>query len=65
MLQAHQQRVVEEKKELDEKLNKLNSFISSQFFLPINEDEKDRLKQQARIMHDYSNILKERINAFE
>jgi hypothetical protein len=64
MLQSHQQRVVEEKKELDEKLNKLNIFIHSEAFLMINKMERERLKVQASIMKDYSDILQQRINAF-
>ena len=65
-MQPHQQRVVTEKAELDEKLAKLSAFISSDGFSTIvtDEDERGRLVCQEEIMKDYSAILGERIAAF-
>lgn len=65
-LQPHQQRVVNEKAELDEKLTKLSAFISSPNFTVFVKDEAERgrLVCQEEVMKDYSAILAERIQAF-
>ena len=61
----HQQRVVDEKLELGEKIASLQSFISSSpFFEKLDEAEKDRLRRQKDYMIDYWNVLMERIDAF-
>jgi len=64
-MQPHQERVVAEKAELDEKLGKLVKFIEgSEFFVGLADAEKARLVKQAGVMKDYSGILAERIAAF-
>ena len=65
-LPPHQQRVLDEKRELDEKLQKLTAFISSEKFSTIVQDEAERgrLVCQEETMKDYSAILAERIEAF-
>jgi hypothetical protein len=64
-MQPHQQRVVDEKKELDEKLDKLKSFIeTSQIFSGLPSDERKRLGRQFDVMAEYSSILSQRILAF-
>lgn len=62
----HQQRVLDEKRELDDKLQKLSTFISSENFSNIVQDEAERgrLVCQEEVMKDYSAILAERIEAF-
>jgi hypothetical protein len=60
----HQQRVVAEKAELDEKLEKLKAFFDTDQFKSINEDEQERMWRQADYMGDYSNVLGERIANF-
>ena len=66
-LAPHQQRVVQEKEELDEKLSKLSAFIDSPNFTITVKDENEiaRLVCQEEIMTDYSEILAERIAAFK
>ena len=66
-LTPHQQRVVQEKEELDEKLSKLSAFIDSPNFTVTVNDENEiaRLVCQEEIMKDYSEILAERIAAFK
>lgn len=66
-LAPHQQRVVQEKEELDEKLSKLSAFIDSPNFAITVKDENEiaRLVCQEEIMKDYSEILAERIAAFK
>lgn len=64
-MNPHQQRVVEEKKELDEKLDKLKAFIeTSSVFKALPADECGRLGKQFDAMAEYSSILSQRIAAF-
>jgi hypothetical protein len=63
-MQPHQQRVVDEKTELDEKLAKLNNFIGGEIYNGLPGDERYRLTQQSLMMKQYSDILGERIAAF-
>lgn len=64
-MQPHQNRVVEEKRELDEKAHKLSDFIgNSPLFDNIAPDEQERMKEQCEIMWQYSEILGQRIAAF-
>lgn len=61
----HQQRVVAEKADLDEKLTKLRDFITeSKTFFDLPDEEQDRLERQRDCMMEYSQILGERIAAF-
>lgn len=63
----HQQRVIDERDELSNKLAKLNAFINSDGFTKTVKDlrERDRLILQKFIMTRYLEILNERITAFE
>lgn len=63
-LQSHQQRVVDEKSELDAKLVKLLSFLQGPVFTTLTDVEQSRLRNQARFMDGYSAVLAERIAAF-
>ena len=64
-LAPHQQRVLDEKRELDERLAKLEAFIlDNPIWQTLDGDEKDRLARQARAMAQYSQVLDERIAAF-
>lgn len=64
-LQPHQQRVVDEKTELDDKRTKLKAFIEGNaIFAGLPEEEKERLVRQHSCMTEYSEILGERIAAF-
>jgi hypothetical protein len=63
-LQPHQQRVVDEKRELDEKREKLGAFKHTIVFEKLPWQEQERLNTQAHIMTMYSAILGERIAAF-
>lgn len=64
-MKPHQQIVVDEKTELDEKRIKLDSFFDNAIFEKLPQEEKNRLRKQSEIMDQYSNILSERIGAFE
>ena len=66
MFLPHQERVVVEKQELDEKLDKLKAFIDNPNFSSIVNDEYEaaRLIRQHNARVLYSAILQERIDAF-
>lgn len=63
-LQPHQQRVVDEKNELSERLGKLLAFFQTPTFDGLSEAERSRLRNQARFMDGYAAVLEERIAAF-
>lgn len=64
-LAPHQQRVVDEKDELDKKLAALGAFLGTNpIFGGLPEPERMRLYAQHRAMTTYSSILGERIAAF-
>lgn len=63
-LQPHQQRVVQEKAELDERMQKLHAFHASPTFDGLHPAEQERLLSQITAMSVYSDILRRRIAAF-
>lgn len=63
-LAPHQQRVIDEKAELGEKIHKLVDFLESPLFAGLPVDEQLRLKRQTVAMDQYFTILAERIAAF-
>lgn len=63
-MQPHQERVIAEKKELDERGDKLDQFILSDKFGTLPAAEQERMKRQLEIMAKYSEVLGERIAAF-
>lgn len=60
----HQQRVLDERTELDDKLAKLTAFFDTSIFNGLEPVEQKRLRRQHAAMKDYSEILGERIAAF-
>ena len=63
-MQPHQQRVVDEKAELDSRIEKLNTFITSEKIQSVSEREQFLLGAQSVAMQRYSEILGERIANF-
>lgn len=64
-MQPHQQRVVEEKADLDVKISALQKFLQeSPMLAKLDRSEVYRLNAQNLIMVQYSAILGERIQAF-
>lgn len=64
-MQPHQELVVTEKADLDEKILKLKAFIcDSPVFQALDIAERARLWQQMGVMRWYSDILGERVAAF-
>jgi hypothetical protein len=60
---AYQARVIEEKTELDAKIDKLEAFLDK-LHPSVSESEERRLRAQASAMTLYSWVLLERIVAF-
>lgn len=64
VMQPFQQRVIDEKAQLDAKMEKLDHFLDSETFFMLPEDEQHRLVDQYDAMDKYSEILRQRINHF-
>lgn len=64
-IQPHQQRMIDEKTELDKKATALSIFIGvNPIFNIIDPDEQELLKSQNDVMWQYSEILAQRIAKF-
>lgn len=63
-MQPHQQRVVDEKDQLGERLEKLLEFIETDLYKNLPEKDKELLFFQSQIMEDYYEVLEERIERF-
>jgi hypothetical protein len=64
LLQPHEQRVVEEYKELNDRHTKLTFFTSTHQFHVLQDIDKELLFQQQAIMTKYLAILEQRIARF-
>ena len=63
--EPHQQRVIDELKDLTKKSFDLSNFIETGFFNErLDKEEQQRLKQQLIVMQTYESILIQRINKF-
>ncbi len=63
-MQPFQQRVIDEKLELDGKITKLAVFRTTSLFDSIDPSEQSRMTDQEVTMREYSRILGERIAAW-
>ena len=64
-LEPHQQRVVDEQKELQTKINALDTFIyTNEIFIKLLPEERNDLRTQLLYMTQYNEILTSRINRF-
>lgn len=64
-MQAHQQRVIDEEKELSERVVKLSDFmLNNPLFPKLPMEERVRLREQERHMCGYRDVLRERIRNF-
>lgn len=61
---AYQQRVIDEKAELDTKREALSAYLRGAHFPTLSFSEQDRLTAQSHAMTAYSAILGARIAAF-
>lgn len=61
----HQQRVVDERKDLNEKVMKLNAFVGENpIFETLDIDEQNDLRNQLDVMFQYQELLDSRISRF-
>ena len=63
-MESHQKRVVEEKKELDEKRAKLTDFMHGDIYAALSAVDQGLLMVQLVAMHTYSDALGRRIESF-
>ena len=63
-MKEFQQRVVDEKLELDGKITRLKPFLDGDTFQTLPKEEQYRLMRQLSLMAQYSEVLGERITAF-
>lgn len=64
-LQPHEERVVQERNELNEKLEKLSHFMDkTAVYIDLPKRDKELLIAQENIMVQYQQILNERIGRF-
>lgn len=64
-LEPHQYRLLNERAELRDRLEKLMAFINCEAFPCVPPLEQDRLKRQANYMGAYLDVLNERVAAIE
>lgn len=63
-LQPHEQRVVDERNELIEKITKLHAFFTTDVFTHLQDEDQNLLEEQVQLMMNYSDVLLKRINRF-
>jgi len=63
-MEAYQERVIEEKKELDNKRIKLTEFMHSDAYAELGATNQGLLMVQLVAMKNYSNALERRIELF-
>lgn len=62
--QPHEQRVIEERYELEAKLEKLNEFMKTDIFNGLPSQQRLLMSAQSSAMANYANILASRIDLF-
>ncbi len=60
----HELRVIEEHKQLEERIGKLVKFVASDIFMRLPPSQQGLMKRQYKVMTEYSDILAERIKGF-
>ena len=63
-MQDYQQRVIDEKNDLDGRVLRLSVFINGKVFAGLSADEQHLLVKQQLLMIDLSSVLSERIDNF-
>lgn len=64
-MQPHQQRVVDEKNELETKCAALGNFIGGAIFNSLSDGERQLLSEQLGWMKGYLSVLNQRIDGFK
>ena len=60
-MRKYQKRIIQEKKELDQKIKKLNTFLESESAEKLDDYEFQVMVKQRNSMNDYSMYLQHRI----
>ena len=63
-MEAYQQRVADEQAELDIKIGKLLVFLGTSKYHDSDKEEQERMQRQYIAMKTYSEVLAERLAAF-
>lgn len=63
-MEAYKQRVIEERDQLADRLDKLRDFLGGGLFLTLDGMEQGRMHRQAGFMKAYLDTLNERIDNF-
>lgn len=63
-MQPYQERVVTERDDLSDKIDRLAQFLDTAAYALLPESERDRMFRQLRHMNNYREVLDERIEAF-
>lgn len=63
-MEVHQLRVVNERFDLNEKIEKLTNFFDTETYQGLDHSEQRRLIKQQGIMIEYRDVLDSRIEAF-
>jgi hypothetical protein len=63
-MQEWQQRVIDEKTELDGKIRRLDAFLKTDKAQNLPPGENPRMTRQLAVMREYRDILEERISDF-
>ena len=65
-MKSLKEKLIDEKKDLDEKLSRLNTFLESkELSSNVDKTNKELLVEQSKIMTEYSHILRKRIFLLE
>jgi hypothetical protein len=59
--EPHEQRMIDEHRELTTRVNKLNGFFNTHVFIALDEAEQVRMRAQQVFMRGYQDMLDERI----
>ena len=64
-MEAYQQRVIDERNELEEKINRLRVFIGTGTYIRLDTIDRELLRAQITLMISYSRVLTRRIERFK
>lgn len=65
-MKSLKEKLIEEKKDLDEKSSRLNAFLENkELSSDVDETHKELLIEQTKVMTEYSHILRKRIFLLE
>ena len=65
-MKSLKEKLIDEKKDLDERLDRLNAFLENkELSSDVDETHKELLVEQSKVMTEYSHILRKRIFLLE